>query len=462
MFARILTFVTLAAAVNAYWTFGATPVLVQTRLDSIVSPGVVSSHVHAIVGASGFSPNYDPDQLMQSKCTTLSVQKDLSNYWAPQLYHRDQNTGQFTAIPSVFNIYYLPRPGPKNEPIKAFPKGLRMLAGDTFRRTYNASSFEEQAIDFVCLTANGGSNEAPPLPTQECVGGLRAQIFFPSCWDGVNLDSADHKSHMAYPIQAYNGGDCPASHPVHLISLFIEMEVQVQQFDWHGPGTWVFANGDTTGYGLHADFQNGWDVDLLQQAIDQCSGQSGDLLACPPLAALYDPQAAAACVYEGVVADEPTGVSSPVTDLPGCNPVYNSGQTCPSKPTPALVSVQTPLPSGWTEVGCIAEGTSGRALAALSTTAPNMSKDVCASFCASHGYTLAGAEFGDECYCDNALRNGATGAVLEWDQCANRCAGNEYENCGGSSKLTLMSHGGSVAHADKGSRRAVRFAKEDA
>ena len=44
MFARVLTFVTLAAAVNAYWTFGATPVLVQTRLDSIVSPGVVRLH----------------------------------------------------------------------------------------------------------------------------------------------------------------------------------------------------------------------------------------------------------------------------------------------------------------------------------------------------------------------------------------------------------------------------------
>lgn len=71
-------------------------------------------------------------------------------------------------------------------------------------------------------------------------------MFFPSCWDGVNLDSADHKSHMAYPIQNYNSGDCPASHPVHLVSLFYEMLVSVDQFPYTGAGTWVLANGDTT------------------------------------------------------------------------------------------------------------------------------------------------------------------------------------------------------------------------
>ena len=42
-----------------------------------------------------------------------------------------------------FNIYYLVRNGPKNQPIKAFPKGLRMVAGDTNRKTYNTSSFAQ-------------------------------------------------------------------------------------------------------------------------------------------------------------------------------------------------------------------------------------------------------------------------------------------------------------------------------
>ncbi|KAI8974791.1 WSC-domain-containing protein [Trametes punicea] len=464
MLARILSFVTLVAVANAYWTFGATPVIVQTRLDSIVSPDAIGSHVHAIAGASGFSNHYDYDQLIQSNCTTVPVQSDKSNYWAPQMYHRDKDTGEFVAMPTSFNIYYLPRPGPKNESIKAFPKGFRMLAGDTFRRTYNASSFADQAITYVCL-ADNNPPEASPMPTQQCPGGLRAQVFFPSCWDGVNLDSPDHQSHVAYPIQAFNTGDCPDTHPVHLISLFYEMGVDVGQFDYHGNGTWVLANGDTTGFGLHADFQNGWDVGLLQQAIDECSGQSGNLLDCAPLAAVYDPDAAAACVFEGDLVDEPTGVTSPIAALPGCNPVYGSGvdpSSCAGQPTPGLVPAQPPLPEGWTGVGCIAEGTSGRALAALTMSAPNMTKELCASFCGSHGFTLAGAEYSDECYCDDALRNGATGDLLPWTECANRCAGNDFEICGGGAKLTLMTHSGSAhSNSSQSSRRvAARFEKD--
>ncbi len=33
-----------------------------------------------------------------------------------------------------------------------------------------------------------------------CPAGERAgvRLSFPTCWNGVNLDSADHRSHMAY------------------------------------------------------------------------------------------------------------------------------------------------------------------------------------------------------------------------------------------------------------------------
>lgn len=262
------------------------------------------------------------------------------------------------------------------------------------------------------------------MPTQSCSGGLRAQVFFPSCWDGQNLDSPDHKSHMAYPIQNFDSGDCPDTHPVHLISLFYEMGVNVGEFDFHGPGTWVLANGDTTGYGLHADFQNGWDTDLLQSAIDQCSGASGNVHDCAPLEAVFDQAAADACVFQGDLVHEDIGLTAPILALPGCNPVFGSNTSCAAQPAPNLVPAQAPLPDGWTEVGCIAEGTNGRALPALTKSAPNMTKTFCASFCAANGFTLAGAEFSDECYCDNALKNGATGDLLPWTECANRCAGN--------------------------------------
>ncbi|KAI0659966.1 WSC-domain-containing protein [Cubamyces menziesii] len=447
MFPKLLSLAALAAVVNAeHWIFGGSKLIATTRLDSIVSPNAIGTHVHAIVGASGFKNVYNPDELVQSNCTTIPVQPDKSNYWAPQMYHQDPQ-GNLTPMPTSFNIYYLVRNGPKNEKVHAFPKGLVMLAGDTTRRTYNASSFADQAVSYVCLDYNNDHSgdpdwaERPDFFTHTCPDGMRAQVFFPSCWDGVNLDSPDHKSHMAYPVQAYNTGDCPDSHPVHLVSLFYEMFVSVDQFEYHGAGTWVLANGDTTGYGHHGDFQNGWDVDLLQEAIDTCTAANGNVMDCPPLAAVFDQAAADACTLEGSVVDENIGLTTPLTSLPGCNPIYGSGKPCANAGTPQLIPAQDPLPTGWTELGCIAEGTNGRALPALSMKDPNMTRAMCASYCGSHGYKLAGVEFSDECYCDNSVKNGASETFLTWSECSNHCAGNSYEICGGAAKLTLMTTG---------------------
>lgn len=120
------------------------------------------------------------------------------------------------------NVYYLPRGGPNTamSAVSAFPDDLRMLAGDPKRTTYNATDFENTAISYVCLDYSK-STVQPPMPnfpTDNCPDGVRAQAVFPSCWDGVNLDSADHKSHMSYPVQAVDSGDCPASHPKKVCS----------------------------------------------------------------------------------------------------------------------------------------------------------------------------------------------------------------------------------------------------
>ena len=149
---------------------------------------------------------------------------------------------------------------------------------------------------------------------------------------------------------------------------------------------------------------------------------------CPPLAAVFDQASADACVLETQIVNEPVGLHTPLTLLPGCNPLWNGTGDRPlcaaSASSPALVPAQTPLPDGWEEVGCIAEGTNGRALTGAITTSPNMTRATCVEFCASKGFALAGVEFADECYCDDALRNGATNATVSWNECTTRCAGN--------------------------------------
>lgn len=53
-----------------------------------------------------------------------------------------------------------------------------------------------------------------------------------SCWDGTNLDSPDHKSHVAYSgTGASGGGACPSTHPVKLPQVMYELMWDVSQFD---------------------------------------------------------------------------------------------------------------------------------------------------------------------------------------------------------------------------------------
>ena len=132
-----------------------------------------------------------------------------------------------------------------------------MIAGNPFKRNYT-NDVPAQAITFACLDYNGPPTaQTNGLPNRKCPQGVRVQVFFPSCWDGKNLDSPDHQSHMAYPIQASDNGYCPPGFPVHFISIFYELIYQTNNFadQWYGSGQpFVFAMGDPTGYGFHGDF----------------------------------------------------------------------------------------------------------------------------------------------------------------------------------------------------------------
>nr|AEM76788.1 putative WSC domain protein [Armillaria mellea] len=151
--------------------------------------------------------------------------------------------------------------------LKAFPEGFRMVTGDPRKRSFQyptglgtQAELAERAIAWICLrytTRTGG------FPTTDCEAGFQSRLHFPACWDGVNVDSSDHKSHVAFLSQLDNG-DCPATHPVGLMKLFYEITWNIHDFAgrWSPSDGWpfVYAHGDPTGYGWHGDFQNGWDV----------------------------------------------------------------------------------------------------------------------------------------------------------------------------------------------------------
>jgi hypothetical protein len=145
-----------------------------------------------------------------------------------------------------------PRAGPDNDQLIPFPKGLRMFAGDTLKRT-ETNDFAGQAVRHRCVGTDG---EYTSLPNKVCPQGVRSEVVFPACWDGVNLDSPDHKSHLSYPKDGnYDGGRCPDTHPKHFLTLFYEVTYRTDLFDWYNSTQpFVFSNGDPTGFGFHGDF----------------------------------------------------------------------------------------------------------------------------------------------------------------------------------------------------------------
>lgn len=101
------------------------------------------------------------------------------------------------------------------------------------------------------------------------------------------------------------------------------------------------------------------------------------------------------------------------------------------------------LPSGWTYKSCVREPSSGRTLTGYSFTSSSMTVDMCVSTCATKGYTMAGAEYANECYCGNSFAGAATGggSIPPESECNMPCAGDSSQICGAGNRLSVYANG---------------------
>ncbi len=104
--------------------------------------------------------------------------------------------------------------------------------------------------------------------------------------------------------------------------------------------------------------------------------------------------------------------------------------TNPNAPKPAPATS-----NGLTSRGCIQE-VAGRALTAKRFDYADMTIDKCTAACKGAGYSMAGVEFGTECYCANTLSNGASVAAVS-GQCVMSCPGSPFQRCGGPNAIQL-------------------------
>ena len=241
-------------------------------MDPIVNPGQPnSSHLHMFFGNAAINPYSTPDQIANSGGSTcMGGTLNRSAYWIPAVF--DSRNGE-VQLPVDGIVYY--KSGYRVEPstIQSPPTGLRMIAGDK-----NATTGQSN-VEWQCRDAGGIYTS---IPTNCRVGdAVRLVIHFPQCWDGRNLDSPDHKSHMAFPNyrNAPQWSSCPSTHPIPLPQITEIFDFPVTATS--NPATWrlssdMYSMSTRGGFSAHADWMNGWDTTTMNRIVRECLNKGLD------------------------------------------------------------------------------------------------------------------------------------------------------------------------------------------
>lgn len=109
-----------------------------------------------------------------------------------------------------------------------------------------------------------------------------------------------------------------------------------------------------------------------------------------------------------------------------------------SAPTSTSTSSPSSPVSGWSYTGCFTDTPSriltGITFANVGQHAVSNSK--CIAYCASAGFSIAGTEYGGQCFCGNSL---SEKDVAEESACEMPCEGDASQMCGGSMALSVYS-----------------------
>jgi hypothetical protein len=251
--------------------------------DPIVFPGQPGkSHLHQFYGNTSANAYSTYSSLRTTGQSTCVSPLNRSAYWMPALLDGKGNVVR----PDYVTIYYKRRPA--SDPIVSdptapmyqgkavpLPNGLRFIFGWD---PTGMNSARTGAAWFNCdgPTGTPGRYNTLTEAMAVCPAGNRvgAVIFAPDCWDGKNLDSADHRSHMAYASYGSWGYlKCDANHPYVIPTFTLGAWYTIAPGD--DTSKWHFSSdemvpGAPPGYTFHADWFGAWDNTAMSMWTDNC------------------------------------------------------------------------------------------------------------------------------------------------------------------------------------------------
>ena len=252
--------------------------------DPIVYPGQPGkSHLHQFYGNTSANANSTYSSLRQSGQSTCMSPLNRSAYWMPAMLDGKGNVVR----PDFVAIYYKRRPAsdPKcsltSGDSKAegncvpLPNGLRFIFGYNM---LNGSAPPTGELYFDCKGPGAVPGHYADFATaaSKCPAGaqLGAIVKAPGCWDGKNLDTPDHRSHVAYHTYGTWGyAKCPSTHPYVIPGFTLQA--------WYTVGTgesvtnWRFSSDEMHpelphGKTFHADWFGAWDNTVMGMWMDNC------------------------------------------------------------------------------------------------------------------------------------------------------------------------------------------------
>ncbi|MET9686276.1 DUF1996 domain-containing protein [Streptomyces coeruleorubidus] len=245
----------------------------------IAAPGVTNGahHFHDYIGNQANNA-FASDQDLANAETSCADQGDKSSYYWPVLRLQngtqeqdadspgggiEGNAGEIVT-PKQVTLTFVGNPRDK---VTAMPRLLRIITGDAksfvngpanANASWSCTGFEDRQL-----------KDKYPLCPQ---GSDVVRTFkFQSCWDGRNIDSANHRTHVAFADAA---GNCPSGfRPIPQLVQRIVYDVDAPSLEDGGRTTPLFAV-DSFPEQLHkpvtdhGDFINVFDEDLMREMAD--------------------------------------------------------------------------------------------------------------------------------------------------------------------------------------------------